>query len=146
VAPRWKRLDVTSDQALRFYSAPAYLVLGSEKEAAAALGVSSWSASPSVDLSQEIIVSVHRGECRTGGYSVDITDLTIEPGAGGRAGGDFLRVRLSLTDPSPSDFVSMAITYPEVAVAVERRGIQGVSAIVFVDAKGKVLKTVEVSP
>lgn len=160
MAPRWKRVEFRSAEPLRFYTEPAYLVLRSTEEVEAAFGVSSWSASPGVDLSREILLSVHRGECRTGGYTVAITGVTLEAGTpggkpasgtGGPAGGGkpapggLLRVKVAFTDPSPSGFVTMVITYPQAAAAVERPGLEGVSKVVFVDSKGQVLKTVEVN-
>ncbi len=139
MAPRWKRVEFRSAEPLRFYTEPAYLVLRSTEEVEAAFGVSSWSASPGVDLSREIILSVHRGECRTGGYAVAIADVALENGGG------LLRVKVAFTDPAPSDFTTMVITYPQAAAAVERPGLEGVSKVVFVDSKGQVLKTVEVN-
>lgn len=141
MAPRWKRVEFRSAEPLRFYTEPAYLVLRSTEEVEAAFGVSSWSASPGVDLSREILLSVHRGECRTGGYTVAITGVTLEAGTPG----GLLRVKVAFTDPSPSGFVTMVITYPQAAAAVERSGLEGVSTVVFVDSKGQVLKTVEVN-
>lgn len=137
--PRWKRVEFRSAEPLRFYTEPAYLVLRSTEEVEAAFGVSSWSASPGVDLSREILLSVHRGECRTGGYAVAVTDVVLE------SAGGLLRVKVAFTDPSPSGFVTMVITYPQAAAAVERSGLEGVSTVVFVDSKGQVLKTVEVN-
>jgi len=150
VAPRWKRVEFRSAEPLRFYTEPAYLVLRSTEEVEAAFGVSSWSASPGVDLSREILLSVHRGECRTGGYTVAVTDVVLESAGGGGAGGKpapggLLRVKVAFTDPAPSGFVTMVITYPQAAAAVERSGLEGVSTVVFVDSKGQVLKTVEVN-
>jgi hypothetical protein len=153
-------VEFRSAEPLRFYTEPAYLVLRSVEEVDTALGVSTWSASPEVNLSREVVLLVHRGECRTGGYAVAITGVTLEagtpggkpaggtgrPAGGGKpAPGGLLRVKVAFTDPAPSSFVTMVITYPQAAAAVERPGLEGVSTVVFVDSKGQVLKTVEVN-
>ncbi len=139
VAPRWRPIQVRSAEPLRLVSTPDCQVFTSEESFRTALGVSTWS--PGVDWPREIALVVERGECPTGGYGVAFSGLALEGGPGARA----LRATVAFTDPSPSDFVTLAITYPRAVAAVRRRALRGVSSVVFVDEAGRVRKIVEVN-
>jgi len=135
MVPKWKPIQLRSPEPLRFGRDPACLVLESAEAFGAAFGVKTWS--PPLDWSRELVLVFRRGECPTGGYAVSVTGLSVEKAV--------LRVAVAPTDPSPADFVTMVVTYPQAAVAVERSSLRGVSEVVFVGKGDKVLETVEVS-
>lgn len=136
MGPTFRRIELTSPEPLEFSRDPTYLVLTSQRDLKDALGVTSLPVP--VEWSREFVVVAQRGECPTGGYTVAIDGLSLRtPGQ--------LTVTVSQTDPSPSDFVTMVITYPRAAAAVSRAGLEGVTRVVFADRRGRTLETVEVT-
>lgn len=134
MAIKGRPLQIQSPEPMRFGAAPSYLLLDSEKALREVLGVSGYS--PAVDWSKSVVLLVQRGECPTGGYGVAITGLAVA--------GTTLQVTCRLTDPSPSSFVAMVVTYPQAAVAVDRKALRGVSGVVFAHPDGRVLGSVGV--
>ncbi len=135
MVPRWRPVELRSPEPLRFGRDPACLVLTSAEAFGAAFGVGSWF--PRLDWSRELVLVVQRGECPSGGYAVAVTDLAVR--------GPRLKVTVTTADPTPADFVTMVVTYPQAAVAVERESLRGVSEVAFVNKDGKILGTVGVS-
>lgn len=88
---------------------PIEAVITSTDELAAA-----WPGSdvPAVDFAREQVVFVALGERRTGGYSVEVTSVTIS--------GDTLVVRYVERRPGPGCLTTQALTTPYHAVAVPR--------------------------
>ncbi len=108
----------------------------SADELGRAFGAKSWS--KPIDWDKEVLLVVERGECPTGGYTVDITGVS-------RPSPRALTVRVTTSDPAPGDFVAMVRTYPRAAAALDRRALEGVSQVTFVDGSGRTLDTIEVA-
>lgn len=67
---------------------------------------------PAVDFVREAVVAAYMGEQRTGGYSVEITRVTLD--------GKTLRVRINETSPGPGAVVTQALTQPFHLAAIPR--------------------------
>jgi len=65
-----------------------------------------------IDWNKQMIVVTTAGAKPTGGYSVEVTGLTIKDGT--------LTVKWKLNSPGPNDFVTQAFTHPGQAVLVEK--------------------------
>ncbi|MCL6580057.1 MAG: protease complex subunit PrcB family protein [Firmicutes bacterium] len=134
-APRFRRVELGSPEPLPFDPEPAYLVIGSAEELSRFLGVHRWS--PPIDWSREVLLVASRGECPTGGYTVAISRLERRPS-------ETLKATVTFGDPAPTDFVTMVVTYPRAAVAVERDSVTGVSEVIFAGPGDDVLARVKV--
>lgn len=67
---------------------------------------------PKIDFDKHMIIVATAGAKRTGGYSVQITDLPIT--------NDTLTVKWKLNAPPPGSFVTQAFTHPSQAVLVPK--------------------------
>lgn len=135
---RFRRVELRSDQPLRPRATPCYRLAASPEELREFYRVGSLETTPSaVDWSREFVIIAERGECPTGGYAVSIT------GFDSRAGGE-LWVGVALSDPGPTDFVTLAMTFPRDVVVAGRGELERVSRVVFVGEDGRVLESVEV--
>lgn len=77
-----------------------------------------------------IYLTVHRGEKRTGGYTVEILSITEE------ASGE-VTVKTQFTDPESSDFVTLAITHPSATVLINKNDLKkNENVFTFVDEEG----------
>jgi len=85
---------------------------------------------PDVDLDSNILIAVHRGLCKSGGYSVRINEITVD-------GGEVI-VRVMLKDPSPEDAVTLVMTCPVDIVEVPKKeiGLRGEVKFKLVDQRG----------
>lgn len=137
MTPNFRQVDLRSPQPLPFRPDPDYLVFSSAEALAAFYEVPPWSSG--VDWAREFLLIAERGECPTGGYRVAIESVTWP----GRPAG-VLVAKVVMASPRPSDMVTMALTFPRAAVAVERAGLEGLGRVVFVDARGQTLRTAEV--
>jgi hypothetical protein len=135
---KFRQVDLSSPQALPFRPDPDYLVFASSEALAAFYEVPPWSSG--VDWAREFLLVAERGECPTGGYRLVIETVTrpSHPAAD-------LVAKVVMVDPRPGDMVTMALTFPRAAVAVERAGLEGLRRVVFVDARGRTLRTAEVT-
>lgn len=57
-------------------------------------------------------IVIHMGECSTGGYSIEITEIEYD--------GSLLTIRVHETEPGPTDMVTEALTYPWCALELDR--------------------------
>ena len=64
-----------------------------------------------IDWKTQMIVVASAGAQLTGGYSVEITGLTVQD--------DVLTVHWKLNAPKPGDFVTQSVTHPAQAVLTE---------------------------
>ena len=98
-------------------------MLRSGEDAAAALGMPGKSKEataqlarmfkvPGIDWKKQMVLVVTGGLRRTGGYSVEVTDL--------KASGKALTVKWKLNRPKPGGIVTTALTHPGTAVLTER--------------------------
>jgi hypothetical protein len=71
---------------------------------------------PEVDFDEQVVVAVVLGERRSGGYTVEIDDVS------GTSGGDRLQVSYTETVPGDNCVVTLALTSPWVLAAVEADG------------------------
>jgi len=78
-----------------------------------------------VDFSREFIVALCRGECPTGGYAIRVQTGCVDTEG-------ILTLKVKLTDPAPGAFVTLAMTYPQSAVAVPREPFHGLPGGVVV--------------
>lgn len=69
-------------------------------------------ARPAVDFSENVVVAVMQGMRPTGGYSIEVKDVTANEGA--------LRVSVEATIPGPTCLVTDALTSPYQIVEVSR--------------------------
>lgn len=86
-----------------------------------------------VDLKDNVVVAVFRGEMRTAGYGIEVEELQISDG--------MVEIMVSLTDPAPDMMVADVITYPVAVYVVSRSEITDLKAIdwVALTADGRVL-------
>lgn len=70
-----------------------------------------------VDFGRHVVLAVHRGLCKTGGYRVEIKDVTV-------ASKSQVDVEVDLIDPSSESFNTLAMTYPVDLVRVSRRQLK----------------------
>ncbi len=66
----------------------------------------------SIDLKKQMVIVIYGGEKPTGGYSVEMKSLEVTDKK--------LIVHWHLKAPGPDDFVTQAITYPELVLLVDR--------------------------
>ena len=111
----FRSVEISSPETLRRFDAPACFVFASPEKLRDAYGVSR--VEPEIDFGQYLVLAVHRGLCRTGGYGVSVTSVE-------RSGSE-VDVRLSLKDPEPGAMVIMILTYPSVHVLVPRKSLAG---------------------
>ena len=67
---------------------------------------------PQVDFSQESVAGMFLGQKPTGGYGVNVQDVTLEDGE--------VYVQVNVTEPAPDAITTQAFTNPWVMVRVER--------------------------
>ncbi len=99
---RFKRLSPRWHKVPRTFRDPVCFVFSSHEEIMNTYSVSSYE--PKVDFSRNVVLSVHRGLCRTGGYLVRILGLSRR--------GNEVTVRVMLYDPAPDEFVTLVQTHP----------------------------------
>lgn len=99
---------------------PAYLVLTNAQELAATYGRE---VTTKLSLDDKILVAVHRGLCRTGGYSIRIENVELENRE--------VKVQLSLQDPRPGDFVTMVMTHPRDMILIKKNALPGPGEVTF---------------
>jgi hypothetical protein len=76
---------------------------------------------PRVDFGGEIVIALHMGLCETGGFSVQITAVSVRGGE--------LAITARYRRPGPTDFVTLAPTSPRDMIAVPRAALaRGVGA------------------
>lgn len=138
--PEFRRVELRSEEPLRLRHDPACFVLTSSEELERVYGVRSLE--DRVDWGEELLLVAERGECPTGGYRVEFRRLVLDPP--GHPQGTLL-AEVVETDPRPTDFVTMMITYPRAAVAVRRLGLEKVARVVFACAAGRILTTTGVA-
>lgn len=95
---------------------------------------------PGVDWTQQAVVVVDMGEQRTGGYSVEITE--IKP-----AGSQELDVRVRVRRPGPGGFVVQAFTHPHASARFPRAWLSpGPLTLTVRDENGQELARRVVAP
>ena len=101
---------------------PAQLVIRSAEELAKAMGTDAETASAQaarmlkvekIDWSKQMLLVVSAGTRRTGGYRVEVTDLTLSKDG-------TLTVKWKLNTPRPGGPVTQAITHPAQTLLVDR--------------------------
>jgi hypothetical protein len=93
-------IPITSDAAMRSYFQEAF----GQVPATLPTGI---------DWNREMLLAVHLGERRTGGYTVEVMDVR-------RIGPNELSVQYAERPPAPGATVTMALTHPWTLVRVER--------------------------
>lgn len=93
---------------------------------------------PKVDFEKHILITVHRGLCPTGGYTVKIVDIT--------AFRNEVRVYVRRRDPKPDEIVTLVMTYPYDAVLVPRAFIPPSKHTLFVLRWGREKKLTITAP
>jgi len=81
-----------------------------------------------VDFAREFVAVVCRGECRTGGYAVRVKQALVREKT--------LLLEVELIDPAPEAAVTLAMTYPQAAVAVPRAAFGGLPERVILRETG----------
>ncbi|MHB9144078.1 MAG: protease complex subunit PrcB family protein [Symbiobacteriia bacterium] len=91
---------------------------------------------PALDFGRVLLIAVHRGVARSGGYSIRIEGIEATEQA--------VQVRIRRTDPAAGAFVTMALTHPLAMVRVERADLPGKGpwTFDFLDEKGHVFANV----
>lgn len=127
-------LTLRVQPALPNFEEPRCFVFGSED--AVRLTYNATGFQPALDFDRQLLIAVHRGMARSGGYGIRIENV--------EADGQVVHVHMRRIDPPPGSFVTMAITYPVTMVRVERADLPGQSpwTFEFLDEKGHVLATV----
>jgi len=104
-------------------TAPSFRLLRTADELASAWGVAYASSLqpppvPGADLERETLVAIFLGQKPTGGFGIEVRDVTLE-------GGD-LFVDLLLTTPGEGAMVTQALTSPWLLLRVPRGGVAAV--------------------
>ena len=86
-----------------------------------------------VDLADNVVVAVFRGEMRSAGYGIDVEDVRISEGV--------VEITVSLTDPPTDTIAPAVITNPVAVHVVSRRDLADIKATdwVALTAEGEVL-------
>lgn len=110
---------------------PTLFVFTDADQVLAAYGVGGFQPVPRFPA--EILVVVHRGLCRTGGYRVEVKGI--------QQSGTEVAVRVELRDPAGEEFVTLALTYPLAAAVIERQQFEPRGPLLFLalDANGQEL-------
>lgn len=116
------------------FEEPRCFVFGSEDAVKRVYGASS--VRPMLDFGQSMVIAVHRGVQRSGGYGLEVEAVEAE--------GDQITVHVRRVNPAPGAFVTMALTYPRKLIRVERAdlGGDGPWTFHFADEKGHIFATV----
>lgn len=79
------------------------------------------------------VIVLARGECRSGGYDIQLRDLTLDNGV--------ITAVVSQRNPDPHGFATMALTYPtrKYVLELERDPVQ----VVFCEEQGDILDIIE---
>ena len=107
---KFRRMNIRTNDYPRVFSKPTFHVIQNEAEFLATYGITSYS--PRVDFDRYVVIAVHRGLCRTGGYGIRIEEV--------RRIGRTVLVKFHLRDPAPDEFVSLVMTYPSDMVYISR--------------------------
>jgi len=67
---------------------------------------------PTIDFSKDMVIAVYQGEFNTGGYGIEIKQIT--------EGSNSLEVIVEETFPGPNDMVTMAFSQPYHIVKTEK--------------------------
>lgn len=114
---RFRRLEVVLDSVQRIQQ-PAYHVITNSTRLTRIYG--NMVTKPPVSLKNYVLVSVHRGVCRSGGYSVLIKAIEIHRRD--------MVVAVCFVEPTKAQPVTLVATYPLDMVAVPRRGLGAVGS------------------
>lgn len=87
---------------------------------------------PAVDWETDLVLGVFLGERPTGGYSVSVREIR-------RLAPDRIELHVTIREPSPSDFVTMAFTYPGELIRIEHSGLRKPLDIVVRDQNGTIV-------
>ncbi len=109
----FRHLDVQAYGCPHAFSSPAVHVIQDRAELSNTYGESLASI---VDLDKWFVVGVHRGLCRSGGYSVKIEDIKRSPHT--------VTVTVHYRDPEPGELVTLVMTEPSDVVLVSKAGLQ----------------------
>ncbi|MCK4259417.1 MAG: protease complex subunit PrcB family protein [Halanaerobiales bacterium] len=80
------------------------------------------------------VLTLGRGECRSGGYDILLKDISFENG--------ILKAIVSKKDPKPGAFVTMALTYPTRQYSFEITEV--LVQVIFESELGNILKTINI--
>ncbi|NPV71903.1 MAG: protease complex subunit PrcB family protein [Firmicutes bacterium] len=119
---KFQRLDVQAGEFPRVFAAPAFHIIQSHAEMLAIYGDEYLA--EGIDFRRMFVVGVHRGLCRSGGFSVGIGKIERK--------GNQVVVNLAIRDPAPGDLVTLVMTYPSDVVAVWREGLHPGERVEFV--------------
>jgi hypothetical protein len=108
----WKSAGTKDQQQLVIRSADELAKATGQPAAKAAEELAKAFRVESIDWKKQMVVVATGGTKRTGGYSVEITDLKVKDGV--------LTVHWKLNTPKPGSPLTQAITHPAQAVLAER--------------------------
>lgn len=127
------RWDASGFQRKAEPDSPGFLVVTSAREFESAYETLAAGASPP-DLTSHVLVAVHRGLCRSGGFAVRILEVRVTPFE--------VIVKARFKDPGPDEVVTLAMTYPVDAALIPKRLVPARTPVVFrlVDPSGRELQ------
>lgn len=117
----FRRLDVRNCECPRAFSSPAINVIQEREELLQTYGEE---IARRVNLGDWFVVGVHRGLCRSGGYSVRVQDIKHSP--------DTVTVTVHYRDPEPGELVTLMMTEPSDVVLVSRKGFSPGEHVEFI--------------
>lgn len=125
----FERVDLTFDGPARNPDRPALYVFTTEGDLLRTYGVGGYR--PAFPFDRKILLALHRGMCRTGGYSVEIRRVDRK--------GKQVVLSARLRDPPEEAFVTLVFTYPRDFIALSRRDLPSGRRLDFiaVDEKGR---------
>jgi hypothetical protein len=91
---------------------------------------------PDVDWASEFPILVYLGEFPTGGYAVQIDEVTAK--------GRTIVVQVSRQSPPPGAVLTMAFTYPMHMITLSRDHLVGIEKVRFVSREGELLGEVDI--
>ncbi|MGE5485402.1 MAG: protease complex subunit PrcB family protein [Ignavibacteriales bacterium] len=106
----FRRVDVKACDYPRAFSSPAIHIIQDSAELRAVYGEEF---ARGVNLRDWFVIGVHRGLCRSGGYSVKVQDIKRGPEA--------VTVTVQYRDPEPGEVVTLMMTEPSDIVLVSRK-------------------------
>lgn len=73
---------------------------------------------PDVDFRRDTVLGIFLGTKPTGGYGVEVRDITVE--------GDAIYASIEITEPAPDAITTQALTHPWTMVSINRANLQTV--------------------
>lgn len=127
-------LTLRAQPSLPNFEEPRCFVFGSDDAVRRVYGVDSFQ--PRVDFAAAVLVAVHRGMARTGGYGIHVEAIEVND--------QRVTLRIRRTDPPAGAFVTAVLTYPLTFIRLERSDLGGLGpwTFEFHDEKGHLFATV----